>query len=194
MRDDYKLEFIKMVKKEDRLKFDYLSQSYKARTTSEGCTNEQNYRVRSVNQGSNKYTFMFFVDGRNIDVYLNGNLITKFHDLDDFTFDDQNLFLRVERDEVEEVINEETKVKSKKKTKVNYFYSVDLMLAENLCQDAKNEQEEMKLLDFTLAKLNSALSYAQIFSSVNLINENIYITHGSFISKYSITEDKIVAH
>jgi len=72
--------------------------------------------------------------------------------------------------------------------KKEVFYEVNLEQGRNISWGASKKQDEADGELFK-AHLNSALSYGNPFSSINLIGDSIYVSHSNFISRYSILED-----
>ena len=48
--------------------------------------------------------------------------------------------------------------------------------------------------NFETAKYNSYLHYANLFSSINLVNSNIFVSHGNILSKYNLLRKKWITH
>ena len=44
------------------------------------------------------------------------------------------------------------------------------------------------------AKLNSQLLYANIFSSINLVGQYLYVSHEKMVSKYDLLKKTWIAH
>ena len=143
----------------------------------------QRDQIACVSLGSNRFMFAPLA-GNLLDIYLKGNRITHFKDIKQISYDDQNLFMK-------KITNPDRNVKEKE---TYAFYSIDLQEAENICWDCAKLDEGMTDLTFESAKLNAALSYSNIYSSVNLIDDSIFVSHGELISKFSIIQNKFTAH